>query len=447
MTTSLSCPENSYAANYKQKLTTPAKAAERVRSGSNFAFGMAAGQPPALLAAIADRIKAGDLKDLKVYYKIAMEHAAKTIMSEDVLHAVELHPLFMGAFDREIVKKQIQTHKKVLSYVPSYFYQIPRLFTEFVPIDTFVITVSPMDNAGYFSLGTNNDYSSTVLRACKWSAVEVNRNMPRVFGESLVHVSEIDAIVENDAPLLELSNHASQPEDEKIGKLVADLIPDGATIQMGIGGIPNAVAGFLRDRKDLGIHTELLCDGMIELVKKGVVTGRRKNIHRFKNVFTVALGTKELYDFINDNPSMESYPSSYCNDPKVIAMNDNMISVNSAIEIDLYGQVNAESIAHHEFSGTGGALDFMRGAYDSRGGKSFIAMYSTAKHGQTSRIVARLDNSVTDPRMDTEYVVTEYGITNLKGKSTRERALALIELAHPKFREELIRQAAEVTLI
>jgi itaconate CoA-transferase len=447
MTTTLSQTGNPYATEYKRKLTTPAKAVERIRSGSNFAFGMGAGQPPALLAAIADRLRAGDLKDLKVYYKIALEHAAKTILSNDVLHAVELHPLFVSAFDRGIIKEQVKTGKKVLSYVPNYFYQIPRLFTEFIPIESFVITVSPMDKSGFFSLGTNNDYSSTVLRNCKWAVVEVNKNMPRVFGESLVHVSEVGAVVEHDAPLLEFPDHPPQPEDEKIGRSVADLIPDGATIQMGIGGIPNAVARFLTDRKDLGIHTELLCDGMVDLIKKGVVTGRRKNIHKYKNVFTLALGTKALYEFMNDNPSMESYPSSYCNDPAVIAKNDNMISVNSAIEVDLYGQVNAENIAHHEFSGTGGALDFMRGAFDSHGGKSFIALYSTAKQGQVSRIVARLDNNVTDPRMDTEFVVTEYGITNLKGKSTKERALALIELAHPKYREELIRQAKEVTLI
>ena len=439
--------ENQYQTIYQKKLTTAAKAVEQVKSCSNFCFGMGAGQPPALLQAVADRLRAGDLKDLKVYYKIAMEHAAKTIMAEDLLHAVELCPLFLSAFDRQIIKAQQGKDRKILSYVPAYFYQIPRFLTEFNQMDSFVITVSPMDKAGYFSLGTNNDYSSTVLRSARWKVVEVNKNMPRVFGQSLVHVSEIDAIVENDAPLLELAQHGAQPEDDAIGKMVSDMIPDGATIQMGIGGIPNAVARYLADRKDLGIHTELLCDGMIDLIKKGVVNGRKKNLHKFKTVFTLALGSQSLYDFINDNPSMESYPSDYCNLPSVIAANDNMISVNSAIEIDLYGQVNAESINHHEFSGTGGALDFMRGAFDSKGGKSILALYSTAKQGAVSRIVPRLENNVTDPRMDTHYVVTEYGVTNLKGKSTKERALALIELAHPKFREELIAKAKETTLI
>lgn len=445
--TSVAQATNPYSLEYRRKLTTAAKAVEGVRSNSNFAFGMAAGQPPALLKAVADRLRAGDLKDLRIYYKIALEHAAKTIMSPDVLHAVELYPLFVSAFDRPIIKEQQGSERKILSYLPAYFYQMPRIFTEFLSIDSFVTTVSPMDKAGYFSLGTNNDYTSTVLRNCRWKAVEVNKYMPRVFGESLVHVSEVDAIVENDEPLLELAQHPSQSEDEKIGKQVADLIPDGATIQMGIGGIPNAVARFLGDRKNLGIHTELLCDGMIDLIKRGVITGSKKNLHKYKHVFTLALGTSSLYEFMNDNPSMESYPASYSNNPALIAANDNMISVNSAIEIDLYGQVNAEGIARHEFSGTGGALDFMRGAFDSKGGKSFLALYSTAKQGEVSRIVPRLQNNVTDPRMDTHYVVTEYGITNLKGKSTKERALALIELAHPKFREELVRKAKEVTLI
>jgi itaconate CoA-transferase len=447
MTTAVSNMQSVYQDEYKRKLMTAQDAVKPLQSKTNIAFGMGAGQPPALLEAIAQRLRTSSLEQLKIYYKIAMEHAAKTVLAPDVLHAIEAHPLFMTEVDRAIIKKQMETGKKVLSFVPSYFYQIPRLLTEFISIDCFVITVSPMDKFGYFSLGTNNDYASTVLRNCRYVAVEVNRNMPRVFGESLVHVSEIHAIVENNVPLLESATHPGQPEDETIGKLVADMIPDGATIQMGIGGIPNAVAKYLGDRKDLGIHTELLADGMMQLIKQGVVNGKKKSIHKHKHVFTVALGTKELYDFMDDNPSMASYPSSYCNDPSVIAKNDNMISINSAIEIDLYGQVNAENINHHEFSGTGGALDFMRGAFDSKGGKSILALYSTAKHGEFSRIVPWLVNNVTDPRMDTSFVVTEYGVTNLKGKSTKERALALIELAHPKFREELISKAKEVTLI
>lgn len=432
---------------YEKRLTTPDEAVGKIESGSTLAFGMAVGQPPALLAAVAKRLRAGNLDDLKIYYKLAMKHAAETVLADDVLHAVHLNPLFLTDVDRRIIKKQIASGQKVLSYVPSYFYQIPRLFTEFISIDTFVITVSPMDKAGYFSLGTNNDYASTVVRSARTTIVEVNRNMPRVFGDSLVHVSEVDKIVENHVPLLEAGTKPPEPEDDAIGKAVAELIPDGATIQMGIGGIPNAVCCYLSGHKDLGIHTELLNPGMGSLIESGIVNGRRKTLHRWKHVFTVALGDRRLYELMHDNPTMESYSSAHVNHPGVIAQNTNMISVNSALELDLYGQVSAESIHWHEFSGTGGALDFMRGAFDSPGGKSILAMYSTAMNGTVSRIVPRITSLVTDPRMDTEYVVTEFGVANLKGRSTKERALSLINIAHPDFREELMTEAKKTTLI
>jgi itaconate CoA-transferase len=432
---------------YTRKLTTADAAVRDLASGSNLAFGAGAGQPPALLEAIARRLRSSELQDLRIYYKLAMKHAADSILADDVLHAVDLHPLFLTEVDRRIIKKQQEIGRKVLSYVPSYFYQIPRLFSEFIQIDTFVITVSPMDQAGYFSLGTNNDYASTVLRNCRTAIVEVNRFMPRVFGESLVHVSEVHRIVENHVPLLESASRPPEPEDDVIGKIVADLIPDGATLQFGIGGIPNAVCRYLSGHKDLGIHTELLAPGLADLIESRAVTGKSKTLHRWKHVFTIALGDRRLYDLMNDNPAMESYPASHVNNPAIIAQNANMISVNSALEIDLYGQVSAESILWHEFSGTGGALDFMRGAFDSPGGKSVLALYSTARNGTVSRIVPRLTSLVTDPRMDTEYVVTEYGAVNLKGKSTKERALSLISIAHPKFREELIKEAQRVILI
>jgi itaconate CoA-transferase len=376
-----------------------------------------------------------------------MQHAAETILADDVLHAVHPCPLFMTDVDRRITLKQRQSGNKILSYIPSYFYQAPRLLTEFIPIDAFVITVSPMDNGGYFSLGTNNDYSSAVIRSCGTSIVEVNRNMPRVFGNSLVHVTEVDKIVENHVPLLEAGAHPVMPEDDAIGKSVAELIPDGATIQFGIGGIPNAVCRYLTDHKDLGIHSELLGPGMADLIECGAVNGRRKTLHRWKHVFTFAMGDRHLYELMHNNPAMESYSSSYVNHPSVIAQNTNMISTNSALEIDLYGQVSAESMQWHEFSGTGGALDFMRGSFDSPGGRSILALYSTAQHGAVSRIVPRLTSFVTDPRMDTEFVVTEHGVANLKGKSTRERALSLIKIAHPKFRDELTETARKIVLI
>jgi itaconate CoA-transferase len=432
---------------YEEKLTTPEDAVKDVKSGSTLSFGMAAGQPPALLGALASRVRKGDLGDLRLYYQQAMQHAADTILADDVLNAIHPCPLFMTNVDRRIAEKQRESCKKILSYVPAYFYQVPRLLTEFIHIDTFLITVSPMDKSGYFSLGTCNDYASAVIRSCKNCIVEVNSNMPRVFGDSLVHVSEVDKIVENHVPLMEAADHPAQPEDDIIGKSVSELIPDGATIQLGIGGIPNAVCRYLVDHKDLGIHSELLSSGMANLIERGVINGRRKTLHRWKHVFTFALGDRHLYELMHDNPAMESYPSSHVNRPSVIAQNAKMVSVNSALEIDLYGQVSAESMNWHEFSGTGGALDFMRGSFDSPGGKSILALYSTAHNGTISRIVPRLTSMVTDPRMDTEFIVTEYGVANLKAKSTMERALSLISIAHPKFRDKLTEEARKAVLI
>jgi itaconate CoA-transferase len=240
-----------------------------------------------------------------------------------------------------------------------------------------------------------------------------------------------------------------EPEDEIIGKQIADLVPDGATLQLGVGGIPNSIARYLDGHKDLGIHTEVFGPGMVDLIEKGVVTGCRKTIHTRKSVFTVTQGVKRTYEFINDNPSIESYPVSYINEPSVIAQNDNMISINSIIEVDLLGQCNAEFLAGSQFSGTGGQLDFVRGAFNSRGGKSILAFYSTAKKGEISRVVPRFQTGtvVTTPRMDTHYLVTEYGVVNLKGKSTRERALDIISVAHPKFRDSLLREAEDMHLI
>ena len=273
--------------------------------------------------------------------------------------------------------------------------------------------------------------------------------MPRVFGDSLLHVSEVDAIVENTVPLLEVIPAAPKPEDDVIGKLIAEMIPDGATIQLGVGGIPNTVAGYLAGHKDLGIHTEVFCPGMVDLIEKGAVNGSKKTIHPRKSIFTFARGTKALFDFLDDNPAVESYPVSHVNDPAVIAMNDNMISVNSVIEVDLLGQCNSEYLDGSQFSGTGGQLDYVRGAFNSRGGKSILAFYATAKNGAISRVVPRLKSGtvVTTPRMDTHYLATEYGVVNLKGKSSRDRALEIISIAHPKFRDDLLREAENMYLL
>jgi itaconate CoA-transferase len=432
-----------YRAQYRRKLTIPEQAVSGIKSGSTLVHGLAAAEPPALLQAIADRVRAGELKDLSVHSLLPMENVSKTLLSPDLADCVQAFSWFVSKSSRSAVRVGLNY------YVPNHFHQVPRLMTENLDIDVTVTTVSPMDRAGFFSFGTANDYTSTVARCCKRLIVEVNKNMPRVFGDALLHVSEVDAIVENTVPLAEFKWPGPKAEDDAIGKLVVDLVPDGATLQLGFGGLPNVIAMKLMKHKDLGIHTEVFGPAMVELIKKGVVTGRRKNLHPMKNVFTVAEGTREMYRFMHDNPSMESYPVSYTNNPDVIARNDNMVSINSIIQVDLLGQCNAESLAGFEYSGTGGQLDYVRGAYNSRGGKSILAFYSTARKGQVSRVVPRLDSGavITTPRMDVHYLVTEHGVINLKGKSTRERALGIISLAHPRFRDSLIREAENMYLL
>lgn len=434
---------STHLSEYRQKLTTPRKAVENLKDGDTIVHGLTIAEPPALLAAIAERVRAEDLRDIKIYSLLPLEYAAKTVLAPDLSDSIHAYTWFVSAADRSLVKVGLEY------FVPNYFHQVPRLCRDFMEIDCTVTTVSSMDKSGFFSFGTANDFTSTAARHCKTLIVEVNENMPRVFGNSLLHISEVDAIVENHRPLLEMDPGNPKPEAETIGRHIAEMVPDGATIQLGFGAIPNAITSYLMGHKDLGIHTELFVPGMVDLIEKGVVTGKRKNIHTRKNVFTVAQGNARMYEFINDNPSMESHPVSYTNDPAVIARNDNMISINSVLEVDLLGQANAEFLDGSQYSGTGGQLDFVRGAFNSRGGKSILAFYSTADGGNISRIVPRFESGtvVTTPRMDVHYLVTEYGVVNLKGKSTKERALDIISIAHPKFRDELFRQVDEMHLI
>jgi len=431
---------------YAAKLTTPAKAVQSIQSGSTLCLALAVGMPGGLAKAVADRILSGDLKNLNLYYQHSMRYSEETLICPEVLSKVDARCFFMGDPDRKMVQLGLSEGRKYLSYVPINFSNIPRALTEYIHPDTFVVTVSPMDKSGHFSLGTNNDYASTAVRHCPRVIVEVNRHMPRVFGDSLVHISEVHAIVENDAPLVQIPYKEPDADSMKIGKCIAEQIPDGATLQLGIGNLPNAVAMHLGDRNDLGIHSELFSHAFVRLIKSGVVTGRKKTLHPRKHVFTFAIGDDEVYDFIDDNPSMESYPSSYVNDIHVIKQHDNMMSVNTAIEIDLYGQVNAEFIHGHQYSGSGGQFDFVKGASFSKGGKSFIGLKAAAKDGTISCIVPHVQMS-TDTRMDVEYIATEYGCVNLRGKSTRERALALISIAHPNFRDQLMAHAKSINLI
>ena len=433
---------------YQSKLTTPSQAVATIPSGSKLSMGMAVTEPPALLRALADRAEAGGIQDLKVYYMESTSIAGQTILRYELNDRIHPYCMFVSAVERALIKRgAADGGRKVVRYVPNNFHQATRLLIDEIGIDTFVVTVSPMDRHGYFSFGTGNDYSTKVARAARRLIVEVNENMPRVQGEGAeLHISEVDAIVENHVPLLELPLREPSPEDAIIGRTIAGLVPDGACLQMGVGALPNFVCSQLEDRKDLGIHTEALCPGLVDLVRAGVVTNRRKTLDRGKTVFTFAMGQKSMYEFLNDNPAVASRPVDYVNDPRVIAQNDDVISINSTIQIDLTGACNSEHMLGHQYSASGGQLDFVRGAFASRGGKSIIAATSTAAHGQFSRIVAQLDGPVTTPRIDTHYVVTEFGAANLKGMSSTERARALIGLAHPKFRDALTAAAAQLHL-
>ncbi|MFD2203980.1 acetyl-CoA hydrolase/transferase family protein [Kiloniella antarctica] len=432
---------------YYEKKVSASLAAKMIPDKSNLMISMGVSMPPALLKAIADRAVTGELTRLNAYYMHSSAHASESILTPEVVKVIKPHSFFMSSYDRSIEKQGSDLGQRWMEYVPSTFHQVGRLMTDTLGADVFIATVSPMDIHGYFSLGTNSDYGTEVARKCGKLILEVNSSMPRVFGEALIHISEVLCLTENNCPLLEVLPASPQSVDELIAKQIVEMIPDGATIQMGVGGVPNAVSKSLYDHNDLGLHTELLTPGLMRLIKNGVITGRQKTLHRLKHLFTLALGNKELYEFMDDNPSLAGYPASYINNPSVISQNDNMISVNSALQVDLTGQINAEYLRGREFSGPGGQLDFVRGAYASRGGKSFVALHSTAKGNSVSRIVSQLDGPATDPRMDTHYVVTEYGIVNLKGLSLSERAKALIALAHPDFRDQLGYAAKERALI
>jgi len=428
---------------YQSKLTTPYDAVTRIRSGDTIVLGTSIAEPPALLTALADRVRAGDLTGLKVFSCLPTQHSARTVLSPDLSDCIESNSWFVTEADRS-------RHKIGLSYyIPTHVHQIPRLMREHMSIDVLITTVSPMDRHGYFTFGAANNYNGTAARACRTLIIEVNQNMPRVLGDNLLHVSEVDLIVENHVPLQEIHAPQPGPTDEVIGRCIAEMIPDGATIALGIGGITNATGNFLKGHRDLGIHSGVFTSTMVDLIQRGVINGSKKNIHTRKHVFIVAQGDRRMYDYIHDNPSMEIHPASYVENSDVIASNDNMIAVNTILELDLTGQCNAEYMAGSQFSGTGGQLDFVRGAYNSRGGKSIQAFTSTARKGAASRIVPLLKSgtAVSIPRMDVQFLVTEFGSVNLKGKSTRDRALGIIGLAHPDFRERLLRSAEDMYLL
>ncbi len=425
-----------YETEYKSKLMTPAAAVELIPSRGTLSMGMAFSEPPALLGALENRVKGRKIEELRVYYSHSVAAAAVTILKYEYMDVIKPHPFFPTIVERTLFERGQQDNRRVVFYMPGNFSAMPRVLRE-IGIDAFIMMVAPMDKGGFFSCGTNSDYTIPTARIAKNLIVEVNPRMPRVFGDSSVHISEVAAIVENESPLLTLPSRPSTPLDNVISKHIVELIPDRATLQVGIGGVPMAVCAALHGHKDLGVHTELMMPPVAALIQSGTVTNRYKNLNRYKNVYTLAAGDQPFYEFLNDNSSMEARPVDYVNDQNVIGQNDSVISINAFLEVGLDGEVNSEAIMGKQFSAPGGQLDFVRGAQLSKGGKSILAGYSTARKEAISRIVPKIEGPTTDPRTDTQYVATEYGVACLTGKSTAQRAEALIAIAHPKFREQL----------
>jgi itaconate CoA-transferase len=409
----------------------------------NLVLGAFSAQPPALMQAVADRVRAGAHDVIRLYYMGSSPAMGETLLQYDLMPVVKPHPAFIWPLERALEAEGRQHQTQTIFYVPASFSSVPKLFSEYIHPDVVLLQVSPMDRAGYFSLGTINAYSLASARACDHLLVEVNECMPRTFGEAFLHVSEVHAIIEHTSALPEILTPPAGEIERQIGRAILELVPERACVQFGIGSIPNAVAAMLKDHRDLGVHSELLSDGIMSLIEAGAVTNKYKQINCYKNVFTLAAGSQALYDALHDNPNMECYPAEYVNDPSIIGMNEHVFSVNAMLEVDLSGQVNAEFL-HHQYTAPGGQLDFVRGAAISRGGVSIITDHATTDQGQASRIVPRLEGPITNPRMDTQYIVTEYGVCDLRGKSTRERALGLIEIAHLDYRQELLTQAKEL---
>jgi itaconate CoA-transferase len=428
---------------YRSKVRTAAEAVAMIPDGAFVVQGDAVGEPPALLEAVAARARAGGFTKVTMTSLLPLGASARTIFQPDVRSVIEWRSIFASGADRGM----IGAGEAVAA--PALFHQVPRIYREFLKIDVALIHVSRVDEHGYMSLGVAVDVARAAIDSADVVLAQVNAHMPRVHGDSWVHVSEVDALVEHSEPLTVLPPPDVQPEDAAMGHIIAEMIPNGATIQLGIGGVPSAVARALVGHKDLGVHTEMFVDTFVDLIEAGVVTNRRKTLHPGKVVFAFAAGSPRMYEFLDDNPLFESHPVSYTNHPATIARNNAFISVNSTIEIDLTGQCCSESIGPMQWSGTGGQHDFARGAFESPGGKSIIAFYSTAKEGTISRVVPTLRPGavVTTPRTEVHWVVSEHGGACLKGKSTAERAQALIGLAHPKFRDELRSEAKRLKYI
>lgn len=423
---------------YRERTVSAEEAVSHIKSGDWIFPSHAASEPEYLFDALLKR--KDELKDVRIWQGLNIGNA-KYARPEYAGHFI-VSSVFLGENNREAVQNGRG------EFTPMAFCLQPRAVREHVvPCDVYLGQVAPPDEDGYLNFGLSVDFARACAETAKLRIVQVNKNMPRTNGDTKIHVSQIDWFVEADTPLYELPLiDSSDPMVDRIGASIAELIDDGATLQMGQGKIPNAILKCLGDKKDLGIHTEVFSDNLLPLIKSGVINGARKSIHRGKIVSTFIQGTRALYDFVDGNDMVELYPVDYTNNVSVICRNDNMIAINSAIEVDLTGQVCADALGTKQFSGVGGQLDFIRGAAIAKGGKPIIALPATAKKGTVSRIVAQMKpgTPIATPRNDIFYVVTEYGVAELFGKSLDQRAKALINIAAPQFREQLEREFFEI---
>lgn len=433
----------SLAEEYQRKLVTPEQAVRVVKSGDWVDYGAFAGQTVALDKALAAR--KDELENVNIRSITSLRVPEVVKVDPEAEHFIFNNWHFSG-IDRKL------HDKNEAWYIPMLFHELPGLYRRFLDVDVAMIPVTPMDEHGYFNFGPQVSHVHAVCEKAKIVILEVNPSMPKCLGgrEECIHISEVDYIVETNWKLANVPGGEPKEIEKKIASFILPELEDGNCIQLGIGGMPNALGQMIAqsDLKDLGLHSEMFTESMVDMVESGVVTGARKNIDKYKVTYTFGFGTQRTYDFLDNNANCAAYPVDYVNDPFIIAQNDNVVSINNCIEVDLTGQVASESSGTRHISGTGGQFDFAFGAYHSRGGKSFMAMESTFKKGgeRYSRInpIITPGGIVTTHRALVEYMVTEYGIVNLKGKSTWERAEALISIAHPDFREDLIKEAEKI---
>jgi acyl-CoA hydrolase/GNAT superfamily N-acetyltransferase len=440
MSTTIFTKQTTFDAAWKEKyqslIATPEQAVKRIGPGQRIFIGTGCAEPLELVSALTKR--AYELPDTEIVHLLTFGEAPYA--HKELTQYFRINSFFIAENVRDIIQEGLG------DYTPVFLSDLPRLFDSGqLPLDVALIQVTPPDEDGMCSLGVSVDIVKSAAENASLVIAQVNPNMPRTLGNSFIHIYDIDVLVPSETPILEVPPPAVTEVTRQIAEYISALVEDGSTIEFGIGRIPQALLGFLKGKKDLGIHTEMVSDGIIDLIESGAVTGARKTLDRGKVVASFCLGTKKLYDYVHNNPTFAFHPTEYVNDPFVIRQQHKMVAVNTALEVDLTGQVCADSIGSKFFSGVGGQVDFNRGAAKSRGGKAIIALPSTAKEGTVSRITTRLSPGagVVTTRAGVHYVVTEYGVAYLHGKSIQERVLALISIAHPKFREQLMREAIE----